>query len=75
VVPVELDERIEIADFMQSGTPSIVAQNGMIQASTGNPEDDPNAQGPQGGNKKGTPEQPNGMMPQPAQDPGLMAGM
>jgi hypothetical protein len=60
---------IDAEDTIVEGLPSIVALNGMLQRSTGNPATDPNAQGPQGvanapqpgGNEPG----PQGAMPAP----------
>lgn len=45
-----LDDRADLTEALTEGLPSIMAQNGMAQASTGDPATDPNAQGAQGGN-------------------------
>lgn len=44
-----LDERVDLADMIVPGMPSITALNGMAQPSTGDPATDPNAQGEEGG--------------------------
>lgn len=45
-----LDDRLDVNRFILANAPSIVAQNQMTQASTGDPATDPNAQGGEGGN-------------------------
>lgn len=45
-----LDDRMDLTEALSEGIPSIIAQNGMTQASTGDPATDPNAQGGAGGN-------------------------
>lgn len=42
---LRLDDKLDLTDAIMSGVPSIVAQNQMQRASTGDPASDPNAQG------------------------------
>lgn len=58
-----IDDNVDIADAYLAGIPSIMAQNRMAQASTGDPATDPNAQGAQGGAN------------QPGQQPGAARGL
>lgn len=44
-----LDDNADLTEALAEGLPSIMAQNGMTQLSTGDPATDPNAQGGQGG--------------------------
>lgn len=44
-----LDDKLDIKDAIIAGLPSMVAMNGMQQASTGDASTDPSAQGPAGG--------------------------
>lgn len=44
-----LDDKLDIKDAIIAGLPSMVAMNGMQQASTGDASTDPAAQGPAGG--------------------------
>lgn len=71
-----LDEGIDLTDAFIAGSPSIVAMNGMKQATTGDPATDPNAQGQRGqNNTQQNQPGPNGATPQ-APQPGtrLMGG-
>lgn len=43
-----LDDKADLTEALTEGLPSIMAQNGMAQVSTGDPATDPNAQGGQG---------------------------
>lgn len=43
-----LDDKADLTAALTQGLPSIMAQNGMTQISTGDPANDPNAQGGQG---------------------------
>ena len=43
-----LDDKADLTEALAEGVPSIMAQNGLSQLSTGNPATDPNAQGGQG---------------------------
>lgn len=43
-----LDDNADLTEALAEGLPSIMAQNGMTQLSTGDPATDPNAQGGQG---------------------------
>lgn len=45
-----MDDTLDLAEFMAPGAPSIVAANANMQPSTGDPNNDPQAQGGQGGN-------------------------
>ena len=45
------DDSTDLTDAYEEGLPSILTQNRMAQASTGDPATDPNAQGDQGGDK------------------------
>lgn len=62
---------IDVEDLVVDGLPSIVAQNAIAgkQAQGGSGENDPNAQGDQGGNNSPQPQQrqpgPQGAFPQP----------
>lgn len=44
-----LDDKADLTEALTEGLPSIIAQNGLSQLSTGNANTDPNAQGGQGG--------------------------
>lgn len=50
-----LDDNADLTEALTEDMPSIIAQNGLAQASTGDPATDPNAQGPQGANNAPTP--------------------
>jgi hypothetical protein len=43
-----VDDSIDMSEAFTAGLPSILSMNDMAQMGTGNPEDDPNAQGPKG---------------------------
>ncbi|MCY0148315.1 hypothetical protein OEG84_11485 [Hoeflea sp. G2-23] len=43
-----LGDRMDLTEALTAGMPSILAQNGLAQASTGDPASDPNAQGAAG---------------------------
>lgn len=63
-----LDDRIDLADFIRPGLPSITAMNSARAPSTGDPATDPAQQGPEGaGNAPSTQVRPGG--PQPAYGP------
>lgn len=49
-----LDDKADLTEALTEGLPSIMAQNGMTQLSTGDPATDPNAQGGEGGNNAPT---------------------
>ncbi len=49
-----LDDNADLTEALSQDMPSIMAQNGMAQISTGNPATDPNAQGGQGANNAPT---------------------
>lgn len=60
-----IDDSIDITEAYTDGLPSILSMNDMSQMATGNPEDDPNSQGPQG--KNNGPQAPRpGVTTQPA---------
>lgn len=50
------DDDTDLEDAFIDGLPSITAMNSAKQVSTGNPEDDPNSQGKEGGDKNRAPE-------------------
>lgn len=50
------DDDVDMADAIIEGLPSIIAQNGMAQAATGNPATEPTAQGGQGNAPEGQQE-------------------
>lgn len=45
------DDNVDLAEAVIEGLPSILAQNRIAQASTGDPASDPNEQGPEGSDK------------------------
>lgn len=54
-----LDDKADLTEALSQDMPSIMAQNGMAQLSTGDPATDPNAQGPAGSQNAPT-ENPQG---------------
>lgn len=67
-----LDDRLQIEDLFDANLPSITAQNGMQQASTGDPATDPNQQGPQGQDKTSVEQGDSNLGPRPPEQPRVM---
>lgn len=72
---MRLDDKLDITEAFDPGLPSIVAMNSQKQVATGDPMNDPNAQGAQGGNNAPTPVGTEGDTPgqpgRPPMDPNL----
>lgn len=66
-----LDDNADYEDAIIDGLPSMMAQNAMVQPSTGNPATDPNQQGGQGNKPQSQPESGNSSQPS---FPGAAAG-
>jgi hypothetical protein len=72
-----IDDSMDVTEWIDPGMPSITALNGMAQPSTGDPNTDPNAQGPQGGDNAPAPAETDGgiqppkFAPRPADVPRL----
>jgi hypothetical protein len=62
-----MDDRLDLNDAISTGLPSIVAMNSMSQASPGPADEDPNAQGGEGGNNSSTAKEPENRPPSPGQ--------
>lgn len=70
-----LDAHIDLEEAYTSGLPSITAANRQMQASTGDPATDPNAQGGQGGdNQEAAPAGRGGAQPAYSAQPGGAQG-
>ena len=59
-----LDDRLDVTEALMAGMPSIMSMNSNTQPVTGNPQDDPDAQGGQGSNNAPQPPTPTGPAPQ-----------
>lgn len=59
---MRLDDSLDLDEALLEGLPSMIAQNGMMQASTGDPSSDPNQQGNRGTSKAKDPRANAGNM-------------